>query len=241
MGEYRQPLGQSAQRRLFGVPCDAANQTAATLPILGKVTVHRLAAPQLERILGSILHDGLAAHIDRGDYGGIYNCRQMRSGGGYSKHSWATAIDLNYHEGPDGERDAPINYGRRGEFPHLRRLLPYFVAEGWSAGLQWQRVPDPMHFEATTAAGTGLLSGGTLRGIDLDELPLTAADLGYLAGYADLRQILNPARRVWRFPGGEVGYELQDGRATVLVADVARAMGWTVETDAWPTIVSKEG
>lgn len=238
---YRQPLSQTAQQRIFGAPCDTSRQVAATLPILGRVTVHRLVAPQLERILAAIERDGLASHLWRADFGGVYSCRQMRTGGGHSKHAWATAIDLNVHEQPRGTRGAAINHGLRGEFPHLRRLLPYFVAEGWSAGLQWQRVPDPMHFEATSGGGTGLLAGGTLRGIDPAELALTYIDLAYLRGYPDCAAMFVPQlSRRWELPGGaHVPYRLDEGRAVVLVADVARSLGWSVDTADWPLIRSR--
>ncbi|NUP99479.1 MAG: M15 family metallopeptidase, partial [Armatimonadetes bacterium] len=208
------------------------------LPILGKRSCHRLVGPQLQRILGAIAHDGLADHLRLDDFGGIFAARRMRGGTSWSHHAWGVAIDLNVHEGADGNPGEGTNFQMRGEFPHLRRLVPYFVAENWAAGIQWQRVPDPMHFEARSAHGTGLLAGGTLKGIDWEELDgLTALDLRYLKSYPEYQPAAAPLARKLVLPNGEsVTYELQDGRAVILAADLAEAMGWALDVKAWPVL-----
>ncbi len=241
---YRQPLSPAQMKALFGDPCQEANLQSFTVPILGHVTCHRLIGPQLQRILAAVENDGLAGQLDASQYGGIYCCRPMQGGGSYSHHSWGIAIDLNTCEQANGSKGSDLNFRQHGEFPHLRRLLPYFIAEGWAAGIQWQNVPDPMHFEARNANGTGLLASGTLKGLDLPHLDgLTDQDLAYLKTYPEFGWAFQPAPpAVCRLPNGQsVPYRLLDNRANVLLADVAAALGWDLDTQsAWPTIRCSE-
>lgn len=50
----------------------AANIAAGEVPILGRVTCHRLLFPQLAAALAEIQQEGLASRIHPGDYGGCY-------------------------------------------------------------------------------------------------------------------------------------------------------------------------
>ncbi len=115
----------------------AANIRTETLPILGRVTCHRVLLPQLRAALEEIVQQRLADTIDRGDYGGCYVPRFIGHdpSQGLSLHTWGIAVDLNV---------AGNQRGTVGEID--RRVVAIFKKWGFAWGGDWQWT-DPMHFE----------------------------------------------------------------------------------------------
>lgn len=115
----------------------SANIRTETVPILGRVTCHRLMLPQLRGALQEIVDAGLARSVDAGDYGGCYVPRFIGRdpSRGLSLHTWGIAVDLNV---------ASNQMGTVGALD--RRVVAILGRWGFSWGGTW-RVPDPMHFE----------------------------------------------------------------------------------------------
>jgi len=107
------------------------------VPILGRVTCHRVMLPQLRGALREIVDSGLAASIDPSDYGGCYAPRFIGRdpSRGLSLHTWGIAIDLNV---------ATNQVGTIGALD--RRVVRILNRWGFSWGGTW-RMPDPMHFQ----------------------------------------------------------------------------------------------
>lgn len=149
------PLPRSQVPSWFGRHCDAANMSSASVPILGRAYVHNRIAEALRGVLAAVSDAGKANLIDRGDYGGTYNCRRVRGGSSYSPHAWAIAIDLNVHHFAGGhggdEKRGRTNYRCAANeiAPSLTTLAHYFNAWGFSWGGHWSSFKDPMHYEAT--------------------------------------------------------------------------------------------
>ena len=115
----------------------AASIASGEVPVLGRVTCHRLVFPQLAAALAEIQQEGLASRIHRGDYGGCYVPRFIDRDPrrGLSMHAFGLALDLNVSE----------NYlGTRGHMDP--RVVAIFEKWGFGWGGRWSR-PDPMHFE----------------------------------------------------------------------------------------------
>ena len=140
--------------KVFGFRCKAGrkNRSLFSVPIIGKVYCHKKIGPSLKEVLTDVENDGKADLIWLDDYrnsGGCYNCRLTKGSTSWSPHAWAVAIDINPHEGSNGERMSRTNFKLRGPNPpRLRVLAEYFADWGWSWGGMWRR-RDPMHFEAT--------------------------------------------------------------------------------------------
>ncbi|MGH2807248.1 MAG: M15 family metallopeptidase [Actinomycetota bacterium] len=114
-----------------------ANIASGTVPILGRITCHRLLFPQLAAALGEIQEAGLASKIDPSDYGGCYVPRFIDRDPrrGLSFHAFGLAVDMNVSE----------NYlGREGKIDP--RVVETFERWGFEWGGRWSR-PDPMHFQ----------------------------------------------------------------------------------------------
>ncbi|MDQ3941048.1 MAG: M15 family metallopeptidase [Actinomycetota bacterium] len=114
-----------------------ANIASGTVPILGRITCHRVLFPQLVAALAEIDDKGLAHHIHPGDYGGCYVPRFIDRDPrrGLSAHAFGLALDLNVSD----------NYlGTRGDMDP--RVVAIFERWGFAWGGRWSR-PDPMHFE----------------------------------------------------------------------------------------------
>ena len=111
------------------------NIRTETVPIMGRVTCHRLMLPQLRGALQDVVSAGLST--DLRTYNGCYVPRFIESNprNSISLHTWGIAIDM----------DAASNYrGIRGTMnPEVVKI---FKRWGFRWGGDW-RYTDPMHFE----------------------------------------------------------------------------------------------
>lgn len=113
------------------------NIRTESVPILGRVTCHRLMLPQLRGALEEISAAGLSAAIHPGEYGGCYVPRFIESNPErpISLHTWGIAVDLN----------VPGNL--RGTVGAIdRQVVAIFQRWGFRWGGDWAYT-DPMHFE----------------------------------------------------------------------------------------------
>jgi hypothetical protein len=111
------------------------NIVSATLPIMGRVTCHRLMIPQLRGALQDVVDAGLASSLKTFD--GCYVPRFIESNpeNSISLHTWGIAIDM----------DAATNY--RGIAGTMNpEVVKIFKNWGFRWGGDW-RYTDPMHFE----------------------------------------------------------------------------------------------
>ena len=111
------------------------NIRTETLPIMGRVTCHRLMLTQLRGALQDVVDAGLASSLTT--YDGCYVPRfiERNPENSISLHTWGIAIDM----------DAASNYrGIRGTMnPEVVKI---FKRWGFRWGGDW-RYTDPMHFE----------------------------------------------------------------------------------------------
>ena len=117
-----------------------ANIRTEEMPIIGRVTGHRVMLPQLRGALTRIVSDGLRSKIHTFD--GCYVPRFIAHdpSRGLSFHTFGTAIDLN----------ASTNYrGIPGDID--RRVVAIFKGWGFAWGGDWNYT-DPMHFELAELA-----------------------------------------------------------------------------------------
>ena len=111
------------------------NIVSATVPILGRVTCHRLMVPQLRGALQDVVDAGLAGSLHT--YDGCYVPRFIERDPSHaiSLHTWGIAIDM----------DASTNYrGIKGTMDP--RVVEIFKRWGFRWGGDWS-YSDPMHFE----------------------------------------------------------------------------------------------
>jgi hypothetical protein len=108
------------------------------VPIMGRVTCHRLMLPQLRGALEEVQAAGLAGTLKT--YDGCYVPRFIERDptGSISLHTWGIAIDM----------DAATNY-RGIEGTMDRRVVDIFKRWGFAWGGDW-KYTDPMHFELST-------------------------------------------------------------------------------------------
>jgi hypothetical protein len=111
------------------------NIRSATLPIMGRVTCHRLMIPQLRGALQDVVDAGLASTLST--YDGCYVPRfiERNPENSISLHTWGIAIDM----------DASTNY-RGIEGTMHPEVVNIFKRWGFRWGGDWQYT-DPMHFE----------------------------------------------------------------------------------------------
>lgn len=124
-----------------------ANIVDATVPILGRVTCHRLMVPQLRAALQEVQDSGLGGLLRT--YDGCFVPRFIpNTDKAVSLHAWGIAIDM----------DASTNYrGIRGTMDD--RIVAIMKKWGFRWGGDWSYT-DPMHFEL----GALLVNAdGTLR------------------------------------------------------------------------------
>jgi hypothetical protein len=111
------------------------NIVTTTVPIMGRVTCHRLMIPQLRGALQEVVDAGLAHTLKT--YDGCYVPRfiERNPENSISLHTWGIAIDM----------DAATNYrGIRGTMD--QRVADIFKRWGFRWGGDWTYT-DPMHFE----------------------------------------------------------------------------------------------
>lgn len=115
----------------------AANIRTENVPILGRVTCHRVMLPQLRAALAEVAAEGLAGEIHASEYGGCYVPRFIGRdpSKGLSLHTWGIAVDLN------------VSGNQRGVAGEIdRRVVNIFKRWGFAWGGDWAWT-DPMHFE----------------------------------------------------------------------------------------------
>jgi hypothetical protein len=111
------------------------NIVTTTVPIMGRVTCHRLMVPQLRGALQEVVDAGLASTLRT--YDGCYVPRfiERNPENSISLHTWGIAIDM----------DAATNYrGIRGTMD--QRVADIFKRWGFRWGGDW-KYTDSMHFE----------------------------------------------------------------------------------------------
>ncbi|HEX8003794.1 MAG TPA: M15 family metallopeptidase [Mycobacteriales bacterium] len=113
----------------------AQNIVSTTVPVIGRVTCHRLMVPQLRRALAEVEAAGLG-HLLR-TYDGCYVPRFIERDPSHaiSLHTWGIAIDF----------DAATN-ARGGRGTMDPRIVAIFKRWGFRWGGDWSYT-DPMHFE----------------------------------------------------------------------------------------------
>ncbi|MET0863713.1 MAG: M15 family metallopeptidase [Nakamurella sp.] len=87
-----------------------------------------------------------------------FNCRPVTGGGGFSEHSYGTAIDLNpvqnpYLSGPTVLPEAGRDYAERRPAPGVIEpggvVVTAFADHGWSWGGDWSGPIDYQHFSVS--------------------------------------------------------------------------------------------
>lgn len=113
------------------------NIVTSNVPILGRVTCHRILIPQLRAALRQVAQEGLGFTINKSQYGGCHGARfiGLNPSGRLSHHTWGIAIDINVAENAFGTKP--------DQDP---RLVKIFESHGFTWGGRWL-VPDGMHFE----------------------------------------------------------------------------------------------
>lgn len=119
------------------------NIRTATLPIMGRVTCHKLMIPQLRGALQDVVDAGLASTLST--YDGCYVPRfiERNPENSISLHTWGIAIDM----------DASKNYrGIQGTMHP--EVVNIFKRWGFRWGGDWTYT-DPMHFELAALINPG--------------------------------------------------------------------------------------
>ena len=110
------------------------NIETKSVPILGRITCHRLMWEPLLGALNQIVDEGLESGLSREQFktsGGCYAPRRISrfdAGGSISRHAWGIAIDINTKTG------------------YKPRTVEIFNDWGFAWGGTWTS-PDAMHFE----------------------------------------------------------------------------------------------
>ena len=110
------------------------NIETKNVPILGRITCHRLMWEPLLGAFNQIIEENLQSGLSREQYqeaGGCYAPRRINrfdSGGSISRHAWGIAIDINTKTG------------------YKPRIVEIFNDWGFAWGGTWTS-PDAMHFE----------------------------------------------------------------------------------------------
>lgn len=222
------PLPRAQVPDWFGPRCYAASLTSIEVPILGRAYVHRRVAAAFARALQSVEEAGLGHLVDRDDYGGTYNCRNVVGSSSPSPHSWGIAMDLNVHhlaraDGSEYRSASRTNYhcGPSEVPPSLRALAPHFEAQGFSWGGKWSEAYlDPMHFEATELT-VKVLEGGAL----------SPAEKQALEAARTLARPLGQGPVVVRLPGSQIvecNPHLEGDRTRCDLRALAEALGYEV-------------
>lgn len=140
----RVPRGLAEIIQVFGEPCSArCSSGRVSLPaplkqswdgqVITRFACHELMVPVFASVFSEIHRRGLWDLLE--DFGGVYNCREVKASAKRSTHSWGIGIDLNANRYPLGSR-------KRQD----RRLIAIFADHGFVNGEDWGR-PDPMHWQ----------------------------------------------------------------------------------------------
>lgn len=115
----------------------AASIVTEEVPVLGRVTCHRVMLPQLRGALQELVDSGLSDLVQVEQYGGCWVPRFIGRDPSrpLSLHSWGIAIDLNV---------ASNRLGTVGDMDP--RVVDVMARWGFAWGGTWS-TPDPMHFE----------------------------------------------------------------------------------------------
>lgn len=113
----------------------SANIRTEVVPILGRVTCHKVMLPQLRSALIEVQQRGLADKIHPDEYAGCYYPRFIANSSSLSLHSFGIALDMN----------VPGN-GRGTVGAIDRTVVSIFKKWGFAWGGDWKWT-DPMHFE----------------------------------------------------------------------------------------------
>ena len=113
------------------------NIVTRTVPIIGKVTCHRVLIPQLASALKEIQDRGLAKAIDPSQFAGCYVPRFIGRDASkpISMHAWGLALDINAVDNPQGA-EPKMDLG----------VVEIFERWGFRWGGRWSP-PDGHHFE----------------------------------------------------------------------------------------------
>lgn len=115
------------------------NIIEADIPILGRVSCHRVVAEMLNGAMTELVNEGLAYLVDPSGFRGCWSPRYIRSStgvpAGISRHAWGAAVDINAPANPVGSSGS--------QDPRLVKVMQDW---GFTWGGDWL-VPDPMHFE----------------------------------------------------------------------------------------------
>jgi hypothetical protein len=138
LGEFSYPAGatsQLSQDRSFV----SENIITRDVPVLGRVTCHRVVLDMLTGAMSQLVDEGLSRLVDPAEFAGCWNARFIRTvagtPAGISRHSWGAAIDMNAVSNPLGSPGS--------QDP---RLVEIMAEWGFLWGGDWE-VPDAMHFE----------------------------------------------------------------------------------------------
>jgi hypothetical protein len=144
------PLGLvKARFGEFGVPSlyrgrqdpawTRANIVTRNLPLLGRVSCHRLVIDDLAAAMADLQRQRLDGLVDAADFqrrGGCWTRRLLRDADGrLSRHAWGIAVALDVAANPPGSR--PVTD---------QRLVKAMARHGFTWGGRWLR-PDGSHFE----------------------------------------------------------------------------------------------
>jgi hypothetical protein len=116
-----------------------ANIVTRDLPLLGRVSCHRLVIDDLAAAMADLQKQRLGGLVDAADFqrrGGCWSRRLQREGDGrLSRHAWGIAVALNVAANPPGRR--PVTD---------QRLVKAMARHGFTWGGRWLR-PNGGHFE----------------------------------------------------------------------------------------------
>ena len=138
----------------------------------GELVVAASVAPDVVEVFHRLYDNGLPLASLRlvDDFGGsdvqsmdadnssAFNCRAVTGGGGFSEHSYGTAIDLNPVENPYLSRDTVLPaQGRQfldrapapGVITAGNEVVAVFASIGWTWGGTWSGPIDYQHFSAS--------------------------------------------------------------------------------------------
>lgn len=111
------------------------------LPV--KIYANRLIHRKLNAALYACQKAGVLSEIK--SFGGCFNIRNIRGGGGTSLHSYAVALDWNVRDNPLGmTRTECLAAGLR---PFTEKFAKCWEDNGWDWGGRWTGRPDLQHFQ----------------------------------------------------------------------------------------------